>query len=398
MISFKIEQLFSFMDLLFLLAQLLLFLALPYLLAQLNAFLGLQKYLSNIIICYALGMLLGNAQPLLLSESLGAQSAETAKLIAFVSVLLALPLLLMTADLRSWLRYLGHLGKVFFIMLGATLILALAFAYTLADGPYEELPTILGMFTGVYIGGTPNMVAVSQALEAEDGLFVLLNATDVLCSGLYFLLLLSLGNSLLGRLLPKFKPKGELEEEAPTISAEQYDVKQIIWALGLALVILGLSALPALYWPNAQGEINSSILLLAITTGSILLSVFGPTKNWQGVYPFADYLLLVFGLGAGYLANFSELAQDGASYLLLNASFLGLLLLLQLFWAYIFQIDRDSFMICSTATVMGPPFVAQISSSLKNRSLLAPAIAFSLLGLALANYLGVLVAYLAELF
>jgi len=386
------------MDLLFLLAQLLLFFALPYLLAKINAFLGLQKYLSNIIICYALGMLLGNAQPLLLGESLGAQSAETAKLIAFVSVLLALPLLLMTADLRSWLRYLGHLGKVFFIMLGSTLILALAFAYALADGPYEELPTILGMFTGVYIGGTPNMVAVSQALEAEDGLFVLLNATDVLCSGLYFLLLLSLGNSLLGRLLPKFKPKGELEEEAPDISVEQYNVKQIIWALGLALVILGLSLLPALYWPNAQGEINSSILLLAITTGSILLSFFGPTKNWQGVYPFADYLLLVFGLGAGYLANFSELAQDGASYLLLNASFLGLLLLLQLFWAYIFQIDRDSFMICSTATVMGPPFVAQISSSLKNRSLLAPAIAFSLLGLALANYLGVLVAYLAELF
>lgn len=193
MISFKIEQLFSFMDLLFLLAQLLLFFALPYLLAQLNAFLGLQKYLSNIIICYALGMLLGNAQPLLLSESLGAQTAETAKLIAFVSVLLALPLLLMTSDLRSWLRYLGHLGKVFFIMLGSTLILALAFAYALANGPYEELPTILGMFTGVYIGGTPNMVAVSQALEAEDGLFVLLNATDVLCSGLIFCLLLSLG-------------------------------------------------------------------------------------------------------------------------------------------------------------------------------------------------------------
>ncbi|EJF54571.1 putative integral membrane protein [Saprospira grandis DSM 2844] len=387
------------MDLLFLLAQLLLFFALPYLLAQLNAFLGLQKYLSNIIICYALGMLLGNAQPLLLSESLGAQTAETAKLIAFVSVLLALPLLLMTSDLRSWLRYLGHLGKVFFIMLGSTLILALAFAYALANGPYEELPTILGMFTGVYIGGTPNMVAVSQALEAEDGLFVLLNATDVLCSGLYFLLLLSLGNSLLGRLLPKFKPKGALEEEeAPAISVEQYNVKQIIWALGLAILILGLSALPALYWPNTQGEINSSILLLSITTASILLSVFGPSKHWQGVYPFADYLLLVFGLGAGYLANFSELAQDGGSYLLLNASFLGLLLLLQLFWAYIFRIDRDSFMICSTATVMGPPFVAQISSSLKNRSLLAPAIAFSLLGLALANYLGVLVAYLAELF
>ena len=385
------------MDLLLLLAQLLLFLALPYFLAKLNAFLGLEKYLSNIIICYALGMLLGNAQPLVLPEALGAQTTETAKLMAFVSVLLALPLLLMTSDLRAWLRYLGHLGKVFFIMLGSTVILALAFAYALAHGPYKELPTVLGMFTGVYIGGTPNMVAISQALKAPDGLFVLLNATDVLCSGLYFLLLLSLGNSLLGRLLPKFQPKGELEEEKLSISVEQYNVKQIIWATALALLVLGISILPALYWPDAQGEINSSILLLSLSTGSILLAVFGPSKDWQGVYPFADYLLLVFGLGAGYLANFSDLAQDGGSYLLLNASFLGLLLLLQLLLAYIFRIDRDSFMICSTATVMGPPFVAQVSSSLKNRSLLAPAIAFSLLGLALANYLGVLVAYLAEL-
>ncbi|WCL81130.1 DUF819 family protein [Saprospira sp. CCB-QB6] len=385
------------MDLFLLLAQLLLFLALPYFLAKLNAFLGLEKYLSNIIICYALGMLLGNAQPLVLPEALGVQTTETAKLMAFVSVLLALPLLLMTSDLRAWLRYLGHLGKVFFIMLGSTVILALAFAYALAHGPYEELPTVLGMFTGVYIGGTPNMVAISQALKAPDGLFVLLNATDVLCSGLYFLLLLSLGNSLLGRLLPKFQPKGELEEEKLSISLEQYNVKQIIWATALALLVLGISVLPALYWPDAQGEINSSILLLSLSTGSILLAVFGPSKDWRGVYPFADYLLLVFGLGAGYLANFSDLAQDGGSYLLLNASFLGLLLLLQLFLAYIFRIDRDSFMICSTATVMGPPFVAQVSSSLKNRSLLAPAIAFSLLGLALANYLGVLVAYLAEL-
>lgn len=386
------------MDLIFLLTQLLLFLALPYLFAKFNTFLGLEKYLSNIIICYALGMLLGNLQPLVLPEVLGAKTTEIAKLIAFVSVLLALPLLLMTSDLRAWLRYLGHLGKVFFIMISSTLILALAFAYALANSSYEELPTILGLFTGVYIGGTPNMVAISQALKAPDGLFVLLNATDVLCSGLYFLLLLSLGNSVLGRLLPAFQPKEDLSESELPRSVENYNIKQIVWATALALLVLGVSIVPAMYWPDAQGEINSSILLLSLSTGSILLAVFGPSKDWQGVYPFADYLLLVFGLGAGYLANFSDLAQNGGSYLLLNASFLGLLLLLQLLLAYIFRIDRDSFIICSTATVMGPPFVAQVSSSLKNRSLLAPAIAFSLLGLALANYLGVLVAYLAELF
>jgi len=386
------------MDLIFLLTQLLLFLALPYLFAKFNTFLGLEKYLSNIIICYALGMLLGNLQPLVLPEVLGAKTTEIAKLIAFVSVLLALPLLLMTSDLRAWLRYLGHLGKVFFIMISSTLILALAFAYALANSSYEELPTILGLFTGVYIGGTPNMVAISQALKAPDGLFVLLNATDVLCSGLYFLLLLSLGNSVLGRLLPAFQPKEDLSESELPRSVENYNIKQIVWATALALLVLGVSIVPAMYWPDAQGEINSSILLLSLSTGSILLAVFGPSKDWQGVYPFADYLLLVFGLGAGYLANFSDLAQNGGSYLLLNASFLGLLLLLQLLLAYIFRIDRDSFIICSTATVMGPPFVAQVSSSLKNRSLLAPAIAFSLLGLALANYLGILVAYLAELF
>ncbi|MFO0005737.1 MAG: DUF819 family protein, partial [bacterium] len=66
-----------------------------------------------------------------------------------------------------------------------------------------------GMMTGVYIGGTPNMVAISKALNAEESMFTLLNATDTFCSALYLLFMFSLAKPLLRHVLPAFKVNSE---------------------------------------------------------------------------------------------------------------------------------------------------------------------------------------------
>jgi len=65
--------------------------------------------------------------------------------------------------------------------------------------------------------------------------------------------------------------------------------------------------------------------------------------------------------------------------------------------AILFRIDSDSFILSSTAATMGPPFVVQMASSIKNQELLPVAISLSILGLGLGNYIGIFVAWVLGL-
>ena len=70
--------------------------------------------------------------------------------------------------------------------------------------------------------------------------------------------------------------------------------------------------------------------------------------------------------------------------------------LIHLLLARIFRVDRDTFMITSTAAIYGPAFIGPIASTLNNRSLILPGITLALLGFAIGNYLGISLARLME--
>jgi uncharacterized membrane protein len=400
--------------------QLFIFFFLPAYLIRLSHRFKLDKVLSDIVICYGIGILLGNTKALWLFswanspetkatvDSIANATAETAEIAAFASVLLAMPMLLMLNNVTDWLKYTGKIIGVFFAGVLAAALGALAVAYFYRSADLEAMPTAAGMLTGVYTGGTPNMVAISKALNADDQLFIVLNATDTLCSGLYFFFLLGVGKAFFGLFLPKFK--GIRTQADATDSNEQTDytffdlkwtwacIQPILIATLLAIGAVLLSAAPALLIPDVKGEINQTILLLTLTTVGIALSFSPAVRNLKGVYAYAQYLLLIFGLGAGYMADFGQLISQGGSYLLFNALTFLTILVLHFLYALISRTDRESFMISSTATILGPPFVAQVSSAIKNKALLPVGIALSLLGLGIANYSGVLVHYIVSLF
>jgi uncharacterized membrane protein len=71
---------------------------------------------------------------------------------------------------------------------------------------------------------------------------------------------------------------------------------------------------------------------------------------------------------------------------------------LHLLLSKLFKIDRDTFLISSTAAIYGPPFVTQIATVIKNKYLLMPGILAGLLGYAIGNYIGLAVYYLLVAF
>jgi uncharacterized membrane protein len=73
---------------------------------------------------------------------------------------------------------------------------------------------------------------------------------------------------------------------------------------------------------------------------------------------------------------------------------ISLILAAHIILAIILRVDVDSFIICSCANVMGPPFIGQTCAAIKNKELIPVGISLGLLGLAIANYIGVLISYL----
>lgn len=270
---------------------------------------------------------------------------------------------------------------------------------------FTDAATTAGMLAGVYIGGTPNMVAVSKALNANEQLFITLNATDTICSGLYFFFLISFGKVLIGKFLPPFHGKSstrEIHHDLPQEIHHPFPPRQWNWVYSKPLLIallitscsIAISVILAFLLPDVRNELNQTVLMLTLTTIGIGLSFFSKLRSLSGVYAFAQYLLLIFGLSAGYMSDFSSLISTGSDYLSFNAIVICIIIALHFVVSFPIRADTDSFMISSTACILGPPFVAQVAGAIKNKELLPVGIAFSLLGLGLGNYAGILVAWI----
>jgi len=359
-------------------------------------------------------MIMGNGFSLLLNrikpeglETFESLSSQAAQVSAFGSVLLAIPLLLMVNSVTSWLKYTGKITLVFFAGVASTVLVCITMGY-LFRNHIPEIATTSGMLTGVYIGGTPNMVAISKALNADDHLFIILNATDTICSGSYFFLLLGFGKAVVGLVLPPFRSvqnsltshasEEEVQQSFPPKYWHWVTLRPIIIAIGVSIIAVLLSLIPAILIPDLKGELNQTVLMLTLTTVGIGLSFIRKLRTLPGAFSFANYLLLIFGVSAGFLTNFTKLVDVGGQYLLFNACVIICIILLHLMLTRLIRGDVDSFMMSSTAAVMGPPFVAQISSAIKKKELMPAGIALSLLGLGLANYAGVLVAWVVGRF
>lgn len=356
----------------------------PFLASKLDKSQKMPSFFSAVVICYAIGIVLGNVIPDYINTKL------TEKL-AGASMIIALPLLLFSAKLKENWKLAGP-GLISYALCAlAGLIATLATAWYFHDAQPGGW-MIAGMLTGLYTGGTPNMQAIGIAVEAPSDFIVLLSSADILGGGIYLLLLMTVIHPLLGRFLPSFKMPiiEKRNDEYDDDEGEPAGMRPLFLSLGVGASAAGLTFL-------FTGSLdNSTLLVLLLTSFSLGLSMIPRVSNMSNAYSQGEYFLLIFCIAIGLMANFGLMLDEGLSLLaFLLISKFGLILIHWVF-ARIFKIDRDTVMVSSTAALYGPVFIAQITSTIRNKRLLAPGIALSLLGLAIGNYLGIAVAYAAK--
>jgi uncharacterized membrane protein len=248
-----------------------------------------------------------------------------------------------------------------------------------------------GMLTGVYIGGTPNMNAIGIALDAGEETFVSLNAAEIVCGGTYLIFLTTVAHRFFGLFLPDFEgdKHSGADEFLPKIKIRWRDILKA----SLLTVMLGAAAvgLTILFTGTMQ---KPGIIILLISAFSVFASFSPKVRNLSGAYESGEYLLLMFCMAIGMLADIREIFHSGGLLIAFSAIVMLFSVFLHIIFCRIFNIDRDTMIITATAGFYGPPFIGQIAAVMKNRSLVFSGIATGLVGLAIANFIGVAVAQL----
>jgi uncharacterized membrane protein len=370
---------------LFLLFSVLIF-GIPLIIQKFKHKIPFSSFFSPIVLCYAAGILLS-----IINKERVNLFFNVAIYISQFSILVAIPLLLYGSSSIKRLSGYKRLGLSFFFASVSSAISCFTVAWWF-QSDHTSFAQIGAMLTGLYIGGTPNMQAIGYALKGDPKLTVQLTAADALIGGSYLVLLTSIVPVLTSYVLPRFKETFTYDEQisipTPT-KMERWDYLILVFfTLGWLSVLLGL-----LY--TFKQIDNTAIILFFITGISIILSFLKfIDKRSASSFKLGEYLLLVFALSLSIQGKWSDITRGSNLLFIITAASMYGSIGIHLILSKLFRIDRDTFLISSTAAIYGPPFVTQIASVIKTKYLLMPGILAGLLGYAIGNYIGLAVYYL----
>ena len=312
------------------------------------------------------------------------------------TILLAIPLLLFSSNVRQWKQLAGKtLASLFLGLIAVVVVIVLGYLIFYTKGS-KDLWKVAGMLVGVYTGGTPNLAALKMMLNVDADTYILTHTYDLVVGIFYLAFLMTFGQKIIRWFLPKFPVALD------KVGAKNSDGQDPFWgilkrdkffpllkAYGVTLAIFAIAGILSMLVP---GRLMMVVVILTITTLGILVSLIPSLNRIDKTFESGMYLILIFSLVVSSMAdirNFSGLAPGLFAYITM-AVFGSLLLHVLL--SRLFKVDADTTMITSVAFICSPPFVPVVAGALGNRHIIVSGITIGLFGYAIGNYLGFLVA------
>jgi len=160
---------------------------------------------------------------------------------------------------------------------------------------------------------------------------------------------------------------------------------ELLAGLALAVLFVGIAIGSSML---IYGEIVEALVILILATLGIAAPFFKKVRLLGGTFKTASYMLLVFALAVGSMANFSELVASGSILFWFCGFMIVGSIMLHYLLAMLFRVDRDTLINTSTAAILGPAFIGPVAQAIGNREIITVGIALGLIGLAIGNYLG----------
>lgn len=352
---------------------------------------------GTIIIAYIIGCLLGITG--LIPDTPEVHKVQTD--IATYTIPFAIPLLLFSSDLKSWMRLApSFIKSTLFGILGCCIAIVIGFLICAGDDR-EAFASIGGMLTGLYTGGNANLASIKMALGVDDTTYIITSAYSTLLSAVYLFFVIIFGKRVLRLLLPDF-PK---EKVAPSGDVEmknhdnelfyglfrRSNLRTLAQALLLTVIIIAVGAGIALLCPKRMFQ---TVFILTISTLAIIASTFKRVRTMERTFEAGTYLILVFSIAVASQVTTGTLGNiDPHIFLFITIASLGSLLMHVLLSA-LFRVDTDTTLATSISLICSPPFVPVVAGAVKNKTIIGPGIAVGLFGYAVGTYVGFLLAQL----
>lgn len=385
--------------------------------------------LGSVIIAYLVGLILGNIglipspgevvngillnQPgVTLSEVQGMEATGdiTARdvmafqvyklrdLLMTITVLLAIPLMLFSTNIHQWKKVAGKTLISLLTGLVAVVGVIVAGYYIFEHTGTKDLWKVAGMLIGVYTGGTPNLASIKMALDVDPEIYILTHTYDLVVGVFYLAFLISIGQRVFHKFLPKFPAFAEVfaapeqKEKRPFFHVFQSKYfLPLLKAIGVAILIFGAGVGLSTLLPKSM---EMTVVILTITTLGIIASLIPGINKIEKTFDAGMYFILVFSLVVSSMAdirNFGGITPGLFGYVTL-AVFGSLFV--HVFFSKIFKVDADTTMITSTAFICSPAFVPVIAGAIGNKQVIVSGMTIGIIGYAIGNYLGVTIAYL----
>jgi len=403
----------------------------PVLIIYLSERYSLVKKIGPVVLCYTIGLIIGNMgilphydpniQELLTDQAL--QDNEAEKLLYSIqdtllsgTILLAIPLLLFSLDVRSWLKMAGR--TFLSLILGlVSVVLMVIMGYFIFRNILPDAWKIGGLLIGVYSGGTPNIAVLRLALDVDPNTYIVTHTYDLVIGAIVLLFILTVAQRFFLLFMRPFKMSDlEMFKGSITSYEQEYGTYKgifkrniflpVLAAIFIAIITVGISSLISMglisVFAQDVTEDKKSIILmtamiLSITTLGIIVSLIKQVNKIRMSFQTGMYLILVFCIVVSSMADIRSFSLE--SWPILVYIVIGVIgsLLVHALLSRIFNIDVDNFLIISVALSMSPPFVPVVAGALRNKYIIIPGLVIGIIGYAIGTYLGVLIAFILEL-
>ena len=354
----------------------------------------LLNKIGPIMILYGIGMVIGNL------PSLPAEIKSVQDILPNVMITLAIPMMLFGC---TFTRSEARLQLKVVVSGFLSVVIAVVVGYLLFGSKVENGAQVGGIISGMYTGGTLNAAALQAIFKINSEQFILINSYDIIISFLYFVFLFSIGIPLLRRLYGQKShhlsqsDKEAIEQQIEHEKRNPYSdlwsksgAKQIGKILLTTIAVVALSAAVALAMPEQWFMV---VFILMLTTLGVACSFIRPVRQLEAAYDIGMYLIYIFSITIASMADFSNLDLiGGINQLAFMTVAVFLSLLLHAVVCRIMKVDADSMVISSVAFINSPPFVPMAAAAMQNKKVLVTGLGAGIVGYAIGNHLGVIMA------
>jgi uncharacterized membrane protein len=328
------------------------------------------------------------------------QVAQIQDSVMSYTILIALPLLLFSLNLKKWIKE-ARTALLSLILAMISLMIAVFAGYYFFAENITEANKITGMLIGVYTGGTPNLAAIGTALNVSPDIFILTHTYDLIIGSVALLFLMTIAQKLFNTFLPRYglvrKAENVLQVAEEDTDMENYEVlfrksniPQMGKSLLVSVIIFAIAGGLSFIVPKSSQVI---VIILAITTLGLAASLLKPINRLKISFPLGMYFIIVFCLAISSLANLREMFQMEFLQLFLYVLWVVFgSMLIHVGLARIFKVDTDTTIIAITALTYSPPFVPAVAGALKNKDVIISGLTIGILGFAFGTYLGIFIA------